>query len=431
MRKSIILDLNSPIIAYVGGAMAVFTFSFYSGYKSTLLFLLGALIMLFALLLKFDNLFLFCVILYPSLDVIKFGNSSAALFGYYMLVVFFKYVFSHKMKINYPMIIHMVFALVTTMIYSQMSIATSLIRAFALITLFTSMFKEDSKYMVKEYIYKILIATGIGVVCSSIGIIFDFKRVERNYSIVMFSCVIAIILLLSIYTKKSNIKSLLQILLLVGGIISTLSRTATISLLAILIIPICLLGVKGKRTSTIKVLLIAFLVLVLIFTIFSATIEDLVNRFNDDTLEGGNGRIDAWKYYLEKWMSTPTRLLFGNGFNSMYVDADDVQAEHNTYIQMISTLGIIGTVTLLIVYFVLFKQICMMGKGKMRFHYFVPFICSTICYFGISALYSDAFHFTLLISFLIVRYLKEENESSKAISEINTKQPSNTEIVPV
>ena len=161
---------------------------------------------------------------------------------------------------------------------------------------------------------------------------------------------------------------------------------------------------------------------------FSSTIEDLVERFNDDTIEGGNGRVDAWKYYLEKWMSTPTRLLFGNGFNSMYVDADDVQAEHNTYVQMISTLGITGTATLLVVYFVLFKQICM-GKGKMRFHYFVPFICSTICFFGISALYSDAFHFTLLISFLIVRYLKEVNESTEAISRTSANQPLDIERV--
>ncbi|MBQ8739417.1 MAG: O-antigen ligase family protein [Clostridia bacterium] len=408
MRKTLTFEINSPIIAYVSGIVAVFAFSLYSGTEFSLFFFAGMLIMLLALFFDFGNLFLFCMLLYPSLDIIKYGQNAAALFGYYMLIVLAKYMLSHKVKLNYPMFVHIVFALVTAMIYSQTSIFTQLIRTLALITLFTSMFRENSKYLSKDYIYKILIATGIGAVCSSIGIIFDFKRMERNYSIVMFSCVIAIILLLSIYTKKSNLRSLLQTLLLVGGIISALSRTATISLIAILIIPICLLGVAGKRTSTIKILLIVLLVLVLVFAIFSSAIEDLINRFNDDTLEGGNGRVDAWKYYLEKWMSTPTRLLFGNGFNSMYVDADDVQAEHNTYVQMISTLGIAGTVTLLMVYFVLFKQICM-GKGKMRFHYFVPLICSTICFFGISALYSDVFHFTLLISFLVIKLMKEIN----------------------
>ncbi len=411
MRKTLIFDLNSPKIAYIFGAIAVFLFSFYSETKISALFFLGALIMLFALLLEFDNLFLFCVLLYPSLDIIKFGSGASALFGYYMLIVLAKHILTHKIKLNYPMFVHAVFAVVTAMIYSQTTILTQLVRATALIILFTSMFRQNSKYLTKEYIYKVLIATGIGAVCSSIGIIFDFKKTERNYSIAMFSCVIAIILLLSIYTRKSNIKSILQILLLVGGIISTLSRTATISLLAILIIPISLLWVKGKRSSTLKVLLIVFLVIVLIFTIFSSVIEDLVERFNDDTLEGGNGRVDAWKYYLEKWLSTPTRMLFGNGFNSMYVDADDVQAEHNTYIQMLSTLGIVGTTTLLAVYFLLFKQICT-GKGKLKFHYFVPLICSTICFFGISSLYSDAFHFTLLISFLIIRYLSEINRNS-------------------
>ncbi|MBQ3040451.1 MAG: O-antigen ligase family protein [Clostridia bacterium] len=432
MRKTLTLELNSPIIAYTSGIIAVLAFSFYSGTGLSLFFFIGMLIMLFAVLFDFGNLFLFCVLLYPSLDIIKYGKTAAALFGYYMLIVFVKYMFTHRIKLNYPLFVHMAFALLTAMIYSQTSIFTQLIRTLALITLFTSMFKENSKYLSKDYIYKVLIATGIGAVCSSIGIIFDFKKVERNYSIAMFSCVIAIILLLSIYTKKSNIKSLLQILLLVGGIISTLSRTATISLLAILIIPICLLGVKGKRTSTIKVLLIVFLVLVLIFTIFSTAIENLIDRFNEEeTMVDGNGRTTLWKFYLQEWASTPIRILLGNGLNSTYVQSGMVNSEHNTYIQMLSTTGLLGTITLLATFAVLFKQICMMGKGKMRFHYFVPFICSTICYFGISALYSDAFHFTLLISFLIVRYLKEANESSKAISEINTKQPSNTEIVPV
>ena len=151
-------------------------------------------------------------------------------------------------------------------------------------------------------------------------------------------------------------------------------------------------------------------------------LETVLERFGGDDVSSANGRTDAWTYYVDLTLSTPIRFLFGNGFNSEYVDntSSEIEiVEHNTFVQIFSTLGIVGSITLIVVYLSVFSQITK-GLGKIRFYSLIPLLCSAICYFGISSLYADAFHLLMLVATLSIRYCKLRDENSRHMKCVDT-----------
>lgn len=406
MYKVISDDSRLPIFTYVWGAVAALLFSYAN--ENAFLIICGLALMLLALVfMKFEDLFLFSMLLFPLLMKIKIPGYSMAIYGYFLLAVSLKYFLSHKIKLNASVLIHLVCACITVMIYGQLSLFTSLIRAVVLLVLIFTLFQQNSFFMRKEYIERIIIAVLIGAAIFSSALLFGFLA-ERNYATSTFPCIIAAAILLLLNTTKSKVLVGVLSFVTALGVLSVSSRTAFISLLCVAFIPLFAMFVKGKRRYLLKFTLVLLVILLIFSWIIMPMLETVLERFGGDDVSSANGRTDAWTYYVDLTLSTPIRFLFGNGFNSEYVgnDSSGIEiAEHNTFVQIFSTLGVVGSITLIVVYLSIFSQI-VQGFGKIRFYSLIPLLCAAICYFGISSLYADAFHFSMLLATLLIRYCK-------------------------
>ena len=111
--------------------------------------------------------------------------------------------------------------------------------------------------------------------------------------------------------------------------------------------------------------------------------------------------------------SSGIRIVFGNGSAIKYQDIilwnGVFQAEHNTLIQSISTVGLMGTVSLFMLYISMYKTIVSKNK-KSSLVVWMPFGAGLLNYMSISALYSDQFNIFILISFIAINvFSKEKN----------------------
>ena len=131
-----------------------------------------------------------------------------------------------------------------------------------------------------------------------------------------------------------------------GCAILTQSRNALIfatGVLGISILAACFIGERRKlfRVFTVGCAAVGCVGIVLLFGKISQLFSDILNRGMDD-----NGRFRLWSIGIENFKSNP---LFGTGFFGYndyitYISADFLPTmAHNTPIQLLSSMGIIGT----------------------------------------------------------------------------------------
>jgi len=150
------------------------------------------------------------------------------------------------------------------------------------------------------------------------------------------------------------------------------------------------------------------LIIIASFLLFGDSIlpslEKVLNRFTQDDVSGGNGRFAAWGYFIKKATSSPWRFLFGNGLALKYVNLGEVDVvEHNSIVELFSTSGLIGTIITCFCFFHVYR-VAVISRANFRITDFVPLLCSMTCYFMLSAMFSDIFNFSLLISLLVADY---------------------------
>ena len=117
-------------------------------------------------------------------------------------------------------------------------------------------------------------------------------------------------------------------------------------------------------------------------------------------------RSDIWQSYCEFFLDNPFSTLFGGGFGAQYWQR---HAAHNTYIDLIYYLGIIGTVLLALVFYALIK--IRKGPSKSNLLNYSVWICIVLMYFFLSELfYVDwAFHIIIAICVSKMDMTKEGN----------------------
>ncbi len=120
------------------------------------------------------------------------------------------------------------------------------------------------------------------------------------------------------------------------------------------------------------------------------------------------GRVAIWKQYMNYFQMHPIKALFGNGVGIYLLNG---VAAHNTYLDMIYQLGIIGTIAYLACIF------SMIGRVKQHFHrtwmHYAGFLCVLMMYFFLSQLqgYDLPFQITACV-------LLWNNNDKKSLEEV-------------
>lgn len=400
-------------------------FTFYNIYQTNVLFLLGiGFIILAIIIFDVSDLFLLAAILAPNLMMIKKIGSSSAIFGYLLIIIFLKYILIKKLVFKIPLsfLVHVGIVTITIIYYGDTSLITSLLRTMIFFFMIYCMFKEN-EFSKLEYEEKIIQYYIIGLVLSVVlGLVyyimmrqnifngfFSGIRNDRNYFSALLASGIAITLLYIVYSRKKSLLWLTSLLLMmVGGLLSA-SRTFILSMFFVAI-GIILLFVQRKTSLKIfRVFLIVFCIAFLFRDYLSPILSTVIERFSNDDISGGNGRSDAWKFYLDLTFSSLPRALIGNGSANMYIAQGMFdKAEHNTLVQSISTIGILGSCSLVWCYKCLYNLIVRI-KQRNKIQYCIPLVCVIFTYCGISGLYSDGFNYAIFISFLIIDFCKQKN----------------------
>lgn len=397
-------------------------FTVYSAWDGALIFFVGILIMIGCLcVMDIPSLMLLSTVLAPNLMAIKLLDNATAFFGYFLLLVFAKDFFKRK-RLSLFSLAPIVLAfcmLITVALYGDTSLMTIIIRCVCFFISIGVLF-SDARFNSTEYREKLIQSYLIGLIfCVLFGFayyvmqgrnIFNGSfagiRNDRNYFSCLMSTGIAMGILYSTYNRKSGLIYKLSIpLLLFAGIISA-SRTFLLSMSFVLVLLIGIVGTKGKGKFAIQIILLLLICLILFGNYVFPALDVVLERFTDETVAGGNGRFETWEFYLNLTFSSITRALVGNGSATIYTSAGLVRfVEHNSFLQLISTIGLMGSTAMIACFWSIYKSIVKI-KYRLKLQYLIPLFCTIFCYAGVSAMFSDNFNYSIMISFIIIDYCK-------------------------
>lgn len=140
---------------------------------------------------------------------------------------------------------------------------------------------------------------------------------------------------------------LLMMVLLYCGFLSVSKSFLLIVLFLVLFWGVAFMFKRGKLTMkvTIVLSLIVGAVFLLSFTAFSDLVDMMVQRVTSGkTLDDfTTGRTELWNQYIRALGEDPKLLLFGMGYTNIMIND---RGSHNTLLQMVYQMGIIGSVIL-------------------------------------------------------------------------------------
>ncbi len=376
------------------------------------IFLLGISLFVFSE----SESFLIIAFLMPNLFMFKQLGSQSAILGYYFNILSIKFLIKNINKnhtFNWCFLLHALFALITSVFYSDYSIAMSLIRFcfnFSLFSYLAIYFeeKQDIIRIIKMYFVGVIVAVVMGIIYESyFGTLYDgyFSGINsgRNYFGAIITPAITIAILLLLECKNNFFDTILYVItifLCIVSIILSNSRTSVIGLLipaALLLSYIFKTLVNMKRIKKILPLLILLLFLLIIaFNTYENSLTSLLLRFEEKDMSTGNNRFPLWQYYFEKTLKTPQSFLFG--CSSRYSAS---HVAHNTILQCFYQLGLCGTVTMIGIFISAFKKI-LRGR-KTQFTTTFPLVAIIFPSLGINLLYADQLSFLIVLCALIMK----------------------------
>ena len=216
--------------------------------------------------------------------------------------------------------------------------------------------------------------------------------------------VTALCLLIVLYQKKKLPNILLGGIaaILVFCAISTYSK----SVLIMLVFPVYLFWWMNKKENKIvmQVIMVAA-VIFFIVNLLAGKIDALSTVLG--RLEKGGGDLDAlttgrtrlWRIYLEYYSRHPFTTLFGFGLGSGLVLSG--KASHNTYIDMIYYIGIVGEIWMFITVNSLSKERRDLTYKRQIINYSINIVIA-IMYFFLPGLFDHQLPILLLLGFLLL-----------------------------
>lgn len=373
-----------------------------------------ALLILYTLTTRVDLLY-FIIYMMPQEDLLKLDGYNFSVFSYYCLLIAALFFLKNR-RLNKTFLILSSISTFTILASALISSTSYYLLPFLRFILLMYYIIEKRRYgrvstqgALKSFVWG---------TCSSIIMAFVYHAIngslfsgyfggianDRNYYGVLISVCICICIL-SIFEQKMGIKNNFHLYLCLFvcflGLILSGSRTLILALIfPALIVFINLMDLK-KIWYAILLFFVFAIIVAILSTYFSQSVDFIVGRMTDDTVGTGSGRFSIWQYYFELYIHSGIGVLFGNGpsykvFSSSLFEA----VAHNTYLEGLYGLGIVGLLSVLSMFVFMYRMIC--DEHKKRFVLWLPLINVLFCYLGIDGLFSNRMTILVFVSLLII-----------------------------
>ncbi len=255
--------------------------------------------------------------------------------------------------------------------------------------------------------------------------------VDPNYYNI--GLIISLCLLVILYHRK-EIKPVFACLLTVPIIyflLLTYSKSALFMMLVPFLILVFSLIYHKKYMSVILLISGGIILILMAFSGLIPALDVVIARIEASEITSGTdinalttGRFNLWMSYIDFFINNTKLALFGNGMNAELING---RASHNTYIDIIYYLGILGGALLIILLMVILRQSLRAPVKRTPINYSV-IICILAMYFFLSELFYFDPPFHIFLAFMVMNLPNYEKDSLK-INTDNSRRVTNGKYV--
>lgn len=169
--------------------------------------------------------------------------------------------------------------------------------------------------------------------------------------------------------------------------------------------------IKNGAAKIIKAILCVCLVVVVVLAsgAFSDIIDQYLFRFGsaDDTASLTTGRSELWMEYIRFFINNPIDFLIGQGYTSVFKEGVH-KGSHNTVIQCIYQLGLVGSVFFL---WWVVNLVNSVKSGKVKFSYVLLLLISCFSmWMGLDMMFFDDLFLTIVVFAFGLKYAHSRAE---------------------
>ncbi len=225
---------------------------------------------------------------------------------------------------------------------------------------------------------------------------------DPNYNALQISMGMASMIFVIALKPHYQIRDIVILFVLIGMGLFSISKMFLFILITVLFISaISYLGDEKGVAQKTKLAILAVVMVVFIFSndFFAEQINAYIYRLEGVTDFAGlsTGRSTILLSYKEYLFQNPLTLLMGSGFRS---DAKLGKVAHNTFVQSIFQVGIVGTVILMGYFLLCFRKI-KYGKFKIRSVFLAPFVVLLIGTVSLDLLFYQEFIYYVFLACLL------------------------------
>ncbi len=238
-------------------------------------------------------------------------------------------------------------------------------------------------------------------------------------------CIIVSMCLLLILYHKKEIGTFPAVLVagpMIYFLIITYSKSSVIMLLVFFayLMYSLILQKKHFHVAAIIIMLVTIIVLALSgrISLFETVIARFMNASSGEELDVNaltTGRTDIWIMYLKYILKNLNTAVFGDGISAGFYNQ---MAAHNTYIDILRHLGVVGGLLLFISLKMILSDSIAVKKDRNLLNYSI-LICVLAMYFFLSELFYIDAQFHLFIAFTVMNLTINEKRFEKIESKEN------------
>ncbi len=236
--------------------------------------------------------------------------------------------------------------------------------------------------------------------------------------------IVSMCLLLILYHKKEIgvFPAVLVAAPMIYFLIITYSKSSVIMLLVFFAYLMYSLMLQKKHFHVVAIIIMLVTVIVLALSGRISWFETVIARFT--TASSGEeldvnalttGRTDIWMMYLKYILHNLNTAVFGDGISAGFYNQ---MAAHNTYIDILRHLGIVGGLLLFVSLKMILADSIAVKKERNLLNYSV-LICVLAMYFFLSELFYIDAQFHLFIAFTVMNLTINEKRLAKSESKEN------------